>query len=554
MKFSEIYIYSKIIFFIFLVSQFFILVLNAVAYKEISFNVGFLLFFAVMSMLLCLVDNIRNDSRRHGIRFFIKSVSYIVLLSGMCVHMDEVYFFLKPEEVVLGLKITKLITVFVCLDMLTQYIDRFLREKIDLFLRQKTPVVIIILIKTILVIFALTVAVIWVFGVRIAPALFTSSAVTGALIILATQMMKSSISNFFSGLLLVFSNPFKIGDVVSIGTAGTAIIGEVKEFNWRGVSLIEYRNDMIHGNHVQIPNEIVLNTNITNHTRHNESIDIKHNFYVSFNFDQKIAENIIFEIIEHSAILSELMEDISKLRVDTYQLSGIGVEYNVYFHCKWGDHIVKKSDFQQKMLHTLRCYGITNSAKFYNNVNYFQERYKSGVASRALTEAALELFPSIFPAFSCLGDEKIKLITAKSNVIYSQPGDTLLHQNEKSDTIFFVLYGVLTQSLKTDHSNVKYGVSSIIALNSSILKTKMKFSVMAVTKCSLLSLDVSLLQSLCLDSGELTQLITEEMDANELLSEAGVSPSEKIEVSSSESSRKSKLQDFFGVNDNEGVS
>ena len=202
----------------------------------------------------------------------------------------------------------------------------------------------------------------------------------------------------------------------------------------------------------------------------------------------------------------------------------------------------------------LRCYGISHSVKHYDTFNNFQERYKSGVASRTLTEAAIELFPSIFPAFSCLGDEEIKLITAKSNVMYLQPGDTLLDQNEKSNTVFFVLYGVLTQSSKTYHSKVKYGVSSIIALNAAILKTKMNFSVIAVTKCSLLKLNVDSLKTLCIGSDELSRLITEEMNANELLSKAVDNQGEKIEVSSDKSIRKSKLQDFFGVNDNEGVS
>jgi small-conductance mechanosensitive channel/CRP-like cAMP-binding protein len=95
-------------------------------------------------------------------------------------------------------------------------------------------------------------------------------ATSGALAIILGLALQSTLSDVFSGVVLNATQPFHLGDTVTIGD----IQGEVIERNWRATTLLNGQ-----GNFVVVPNSAASKANIVNESRppqmHGLSITIR---------------------------------------------------------------------------------------------------------------------------------------------------------------------------------------------------------------------------------------------------------------------------------------
>lgn len=80
-------------------------------------------------------------------------------------------------------------------------------------------------------------------------------ATSGALAIVIGLAIQSTLNDVFSGVVLNATQPFRLGDWVTIGE----VEGKVVESNWRATSLLNAQ-----GNIVAIPNSVAARTNIVN--------------------------------------------------------------------------------------------------------------------------------------------------------------------------------------------------------------------------------------------------------------------------------------------------
>lgn len=83
-------------------------------------------------------------------------------------------------------------------------------------------------------------------------------ATSGALAIILGLAVQSTLSDVFSGVVLTATQPFRIGDIVTIGD----VEGEVIDSDWRATTVLSGQ-----GNLVVVPNSVAAKANIVNQSR-----------------------------------------------------------------------------------------------------------------------------------------------------------------------------------------------------------------------------------------------------------------------------------------------
>jgi small-conductance mechanosensitive channel len=111
---------------------------------------------------------------------------------------------------------------------------------------------------------------------------------SGALAIVIGLAIQSTLNDVFSGIVLNATQPFRLGDWVSIGE----VEGKVIESNWRATSLLNGQ-----GNIVVIPNSVAARTNIVNA---NEPLDT-HGISVVMPVEPSIRPAIVLDALNQAA-------------------------------------------------------------------------------------------------------------------------------------------------------------------------------------------------------------------------------------------------------------
>jgi small-conductance mechanosensitive channel len=114
--------------------------------------------------------------------------------------------------------------------------------------------------------------------------LLTGAGVLAAIVGFASQ---SAFSNIISGIFLVFSKPFGVGDRVQIGQLYT---GDVEDITLRHTVIRNFENRLI-----IIPNSVINNETIVNSTLTNELVCIFIEVVISFTSDTDKAMKVIEE-------------------------------------------------------------------------------------------------------------------------------------------------------------------------------------------------------------------------------------------------------------------
>jgi len=112
-------------------------------------------------------------------------------------------------------------------------------------------------------------------------------ATSGALAIVVGLAIQSSLGDVFSGLVLNATQPFHIGDWVSID----GVDGKVVQINWRATHLLNAR-----GNLVVIPNSTTAKAKIVNSSRPSEL----HGISVSIEVDPAARPKAVLDALEHA--------------------------------------------------------------------------------------------------------------------------------------------------------------------------------------------------------------------------------------------------------------
>ena len=158
-------------------------------------------------------------------------------------------------------------------------------------------------------------------------------ATSGALAVVLGLAIQSTLNDVFSGVVLNATQPFHIGDWVTIGD----VEGKVVESNWRATSLLNGQ-----GNIVAIPNSVAARANIVNA---NEPVHT-HGISVVLPVKPSIRPAIVLEALANAAASSENVLSEPKPLVSVRRATSDSIEYEIVCYV---DALSKKIDVRNEL-------------------------------------------------------------------------------------------------------------------------------------------------------------------------------------------------------------
>lgn len=158
-------------------------------------------------------------------------------------------------------------------------------------------------------------------------------ATSGVLAVVLGLAIQSTLNDVFSGVVLNATQPFHIGDWVTIGE----IEGKVVESNWRATSLLNGQ-----GNIVVIPNSVAARTNIVNA---NQPLHT-HGISVVLPVKPSIRPAIVLEALANAAASSKNVLSEPKPLVSVRRATGDSIEYEIVCFV---DALSKKTEVRNEL-------------------------------------------------------------------------------------------------------------------------------------------------------------------------------------------------------------
>ncbi|MFM0208546.1 mechanosensitive ion channel family protein [Paraburkholderia sediminicola] len=158
-------------------------------------------------------------------------------------------------------------------------------------------------------------------------------ATSGALAVVLGLAIQSTLNDVFSGVVLNATEPFRIGDWVTVGE----VEGKVVESNWRATSLLNGQ-----GNIVVIPNSVAARANIVNA---NQPMNT-HGISVVLPVKPSIRPAVVLEALANAAASSEDVLNDPKPLVSVRRATNDAIEYEIVCYV---DTLSKKVDVRNAL-------------------------------------------------------------------------------------------------------------------------------------------------------------------------------------------------------------
>ncbi len=154
--------------------------------------------------------------------------------------------------------------------------------------------------------------------------------------------LKEIFSNFFSGLILLFERPIRIGDVVTIGQ----VSGTVSKIQTRATTIIDWdKKELI------IPNQSLILENLVNWTLSNHITRVTFMLGLAYDTNTELAEKIIMEtIVKHPLVLKD--PEPSALLIN-FGDSSLDFEIRVYV-AETDDRMITKHQLHISLINAMR--------------------------------------------------------------------------------------------------------------------------------------------------------------------------------------------------------
>jgi len=158
--------------------------------------------------------------------------------------------------------------------------------------------------------------------------------------------LQGVVSNFISGVILLFENSIKIGDILSLPDGRTGVVTSV---NLRTTN-IKTGDDVV----ILIPNSNIFSGQIENLTKESSVIRRRVKFSVGYNTDLNLLKNILDS--KTKEILGRNFIDKTQLLVVGYGNYGLDVEYRIFVDIKKAN--IEVGDFLKEFLEVIAASGI----------------------------------------------------------------------------------------------------------------------------------------------------------------------------------------------------
>lgn len=169
------------------------------------------------------------------------------------------------------------------------FVNKILKKLSETLGRQfPSKRLLVLQIITIMIFLIYIIGVIAVFYGALKPSKELMLAIGGSIAVAMGLALKDIVSSLVSGLILLFDQPFQVGDRVSFN----GVYGEIKSIGLRAVRL-----NTLDDNLVTIPNSRFLTDIVASGNSGNMDMMVVNNFYIAIDADLKKAETIIKESI-----------------------------------------------------------------------------------------------------------------------------------------------------------------------------------------------------------------------------------------------------------------
>jgi small conductance mechanosensitive channel len=233
-------------------------------------------------------------------------------------------FVVKYSFQVLG-GLVVLIIGFVVANIAAKFVNNFLKKKgVDVTVAKFTSVI----AKIIIVAFAAIVA-LGKFGITIAPFIAGLSVVGFG----TSFALQGPLSNYASGLTLIFTKPFKVGDIIEV----TGVMGEVQD-----MTLARTLIKTVDGNLIVVPNKQIIGEII-----HNYSDFKKLDLTVGVSYDSDIDK--VLDTVREIVKSDNRVVDSPQAKIGISEFADSSINIYARLWCRQSDYWDVKFDLNKKI-------------------------------------------------------------------------------------------------------------------------------------------------------------------------------------------------------------
>lgn len=262
-------------------------------------------------------------------------------------------------------------------------------------------------------------------------ALFTTSTILGVIIGLALQ---DTLGNLFSGLAIQADQPFQIGDVVSIPNKGEGVIENV---SWRGVQIRTFQNKLIIISNSVLGKELI---EVAPRNNLNARIVLFNTLYS--NSPAKTIQ-IVREVVRQVENVSQKIRPIVRIK----SLGVNGLDFEIKY---WLEDYTKYNDTDALIRQRVWYAFQREKIEFpYQTHTLYVEKNEQ---EETFFETANEIFERLsgVPIFAPLSDEETQKLAENARVRVFAPGESIVRQAQKGNSMFVVHRGVVNVQRKEE--------------------------------------------------------------------------------------------------------
>ncbi len=314
--------------------------------------------------------------------------------------------------------------------------------------------------------------------------------------------LQDVLGGLFSGIALLSSKPFTIGDWIRIGD----IDGRVETIDWRAVTLIDFSGDSI-----VVPNAVIAKERFKNFSRpnpiHRESVG----FDISFDDPPNKVKQVLLEAAsETKMILKEPAPHVALISYDEFS-----IHYEIrYFIDNYAEVANIHNDFITRIWYANRRYGITFPTRAHEVYNFSGEECTTQSQSPKDIQALLKA-SEVF----AVPDNQLLELAKHCKIDEFGVGECLLQKGLLTDNIYLILDGLAKEHIenkngKTIHERrLKQG--DVFGLSSLVRKEPSIVTVCAFSDIRVIVIDIEAMHTLLKDNPEVAQALENMADGHE---------------------------------------
>jgi len=274
----------------------------------------------------------------------------------------------------------------------------------------------------------------WAFGIELGSFVAGSAAIS----IILGLALQETLGNFFAGMVLQASTPFKAGDWIQLGSDPT-VEGRVVEMTWRAVTLVTGSN-----NYIYIPNSQIARDRIINYHAPSTATSTS----VTLNLDYNLDPNTVKQTLIQSARDCDGVLTNPPPSAGLASFADTSIQYRLSF---WVDLPNRRAAVEDavriNLWYRLNQAGlnIPFSARAVLMPDVEKNRNAALQASQATRLTALKSCD----LFTTLPAESLEKLASETRDFSLTAGQWFYRQNDPGHSLFLLLSGTIAISIET---------------------------------------------------------------------------------------------------------